>query len=67
LIPFQGEAFGFVTPLHIKEVANVETYARLKHNAEKCRHPKNDSRANTSGVVAKTTLVLIVILKCLLF
>jgi len=67
LILFQGEAFGFVTFSHINEVASVASYARLKHNAENCRHPKQGPLTNSSGVVGTTALFLIVILKCLLF
>jgi hypothetical protein len=67
LILFQGEAFGFVTPSHANEVASVASYAHLKHNAENCRHPKQELVANSTEVVGKTALLLIVILKCLLF
>jgi len=67
LILFQGEAFGFVTFPHINEVASVASYAHLKHNAENCRHPKKEPVANNSGVVGKTAVLVMVILKCLLF
>jgi len=63
---FRGEAFGFVTPSHANEVASVASYAHLKHKAENCRHPKQELVANSTGVVGKTALLLIVILKFLM-
>ncbi|XP_023702875.1 transferrin isoform X2 [Cryptotermes secundus] len=63
---FRGETLGILELFMINEDRSVQTYADLKTNSEKCKHPKKESGAKEKEV-GKIGLLLMLIMSCLLF